>query len=66
MGKGEILRCSRCVGRFTRMFHEMDLPDMQGAECKAVLVYRALFCNAADPVKAFRPKGDNLRQRNHF
>ncbi len=47
-----------------RIFHEMDLPDMQGAECKAVRMYRASFWNAADPVKPFCPQfykwGDNL------
>ncbi len=46
-----------------RIFHEMDLSDLQGAECKAVLMYRAPFWNAVNSVKAFRPKGDNLRQQ---
>ena len=45
-----------------RIFHEMDLPDLQGADGAAVVIYRKTFRNAADQVKASRPKGDNLRQ----
>ena len=41
----------------------MDLPDLQDAECAAVIIYRKPFCNAEDRVKAFRPKGGNLRQQ---
>ena len=40
----------------------MDLPGLQGAECAAVMTYCKPFWNAADQVKAFRPKGDNLRK----
>ena len=40
-----------------RIFHEMDLLDLQGAEPVAVVIYDTRFWNAADQVKAFRPKG---------
>ena len=48
-----------------RIFHEMDLPDLQGADGAAVVIYRKTFRNATDQVKASRPKGDNLRQQAH-
>ena len=41
----------------------MNLPDMQGADGAAVIIYCKPFRNAADQAKASRPKGDNLRKQ---